>query len=297
VPEIPRPLPVTAFKALLADPYLWAVENVLGLQEVDHDLREMDPRGFGNLAHTVLETFAGSPGLASSDPEEIKAELFRILRRTVAGRFRAKPLPTVPLQVELLRSRLARFADWQARWRNDGWEVLCVEARTPANGVAFMVDDEPIFLSGRIDRIDRNRHNGDWTLIDYKTGDTGDRAAKARGRDGKWKDLQLPLYRLLLQDLRTRTGDRLDPPPPDAVVHLAYLPLSKDDQPVEADLAPWDDLALESAFEAARTVIRALREDRGVHFRPGESGRNARGEMAALMGLGSLESVSEGEEE
>ena len=62
--EIPQPIPVTAFRALLEDPYLWALQRLRGLDDPRHDLQELDPMGFGTLAHGVLERFARSPEAA-----------------------------------------------------------------------------------------------------------------------------------------------------------------------------------------------------------------------------------------
>ncbi|MCJ7627510.1 MAG: PD-(D/E)XK nuclease family protein, partial [Longimicrobiales bacterium] len=197
LPEIPRPLPVTAFRAILEDPYLWALQRILGLEEPRYDLQELDPMGFGTLAHEILEQFARSPEARSPDPAAIRRRLDTILTRRAERLFGPSPLPTVPLQVEQLRTRLRAFAEWQSGWVEEGWEIFCSEARTPAGGIPFDVDGVPVFLSGRIDRIDRNRTTGAWTVFDFKTGEGGADPASTRGRDGAWKDLQLPLYRHL----------------------------------------------------------------------------------------------------
>src|SRR5690606_10938234 len=55
--EPPNRLRVTDFKALLADPYRFALERILGLESLDDAARELDPMAFGNLGHTVLQRF------------------------------------------------------------------------------------------------------------------------------------------------------------------------------------------------------------------------------------------------
>ncbi len=295
LPEIPQPLPVTAFRAILDDPYLWALQRILGLEEPRYDLQELDPMGFGTLAHEVLEQFARSPEARSPDPEAIRRRLDTILTRRAERLFGPNPLPTVPLQVEQLRTRLRAFSEWQSEWVEEGWEIYCSEARTPAGGIPFDVDGIPVFLSGRIDRIDRNRATGAWTVFDYKTGEGGADPASARSRDGRWTDLQLPLYRHLLVGLQTSGGGSLETPGPGEAVDLAYLPLSKDTGLITPAIADWTPADLETAEEAAREVIRGLREAGGISFHPASSGRRARGDLAVLLGRGLLQTEEDEE--
>jgi len=292
--EIPQPIPVTAFRALLEDPYFWALQRLRGLDDPRHDLQELDPMGFGTLAHEVLERFARSPEAGSPDPKAIRGALDTILTHLVARLYGPSPLPTVPLQIEQLRTRLRAFADWQAEWVEGGWEVYCAEARTPPGGFPFDVDGIPVFLSGRIDRIDRHRTTGDLMVFDYKTGEGGSHPSSARKRDGEWKDLQLPLYRHLLGGLQISGDTPLEPPAAGVKVDLAYLSLSKDPGPIAPAIAEWTLEDLATANEAARDVIRKLRSSGGIFFDPLASGRKARGELAALLGHGILQ--AEGEE-
>ena len=126
-------------------------------------------------------------------------------------------------------------------------------------------------------------------VFDYKTGDSGAHPSSARGRDGKWKDLQLPLYRHLMGSLHTAEGAPLALPAVGLTLELAYLPISKDSGPLVPAVAEWDPADLASAEEAARDVIRKLRDAGGISFDPVESGRRARGEMASLLGRGLLQ--------
>jgi RecB family exonuclease len=302
VPDIPRPFPVTAFRSLLADPYLWALERILRLQEASDQARELDPLGFGSLAHRVLEVFGRSAEAESSDVKAVRGILHKTLDRVVEDQFGTNPLPTVPLQVEQLRTRLDSFAKWQAAWVAAGWRILAAEARTGPEGARFMVDEEPIFLSGRMDRIDIHRETKEWVVFDYKTGDSVTSPDKAhRGRTG-WKDLQLPLYRHMLGDLEGIE----ESPPVDVdgsrLLRLAYLPLTKDSREVAPRFAAWTEADMEEADEAAREIIRALRRDGAVAFDPASTGRKAWGSMASLLGQGvfqetrELEASSEGTE-
>jgi hypothetical protein len=295
IPELPRPLPVTAFRSLLSDPYTWALERILKLEEVSDQAQELDPLAFGTLAHKVLEVFGASPEAGSSDEKTVRAAIHSILDRIVRDRFGPSPLPTVPLQVEQLRSRLDAFAEWQAGWVGEGWRIHAVEARTIPEGAPFRVDEDTIYLSGRMDRIDFHEERGEWVIFDYKTGDTVDKPEKShRGRNG-WKDLQLPLYRHLLGYLDGVTGDPGIGPDGDTRLKLAYLPLTKNPRGMGPAIASWTSDDLEDADETARDVIRTLLRDGGVSFDPESTGRRAKGPLAALLGRGVFQEVMDAE--
>jgi hypothetical protein len=289
VEEIPQPIPVTAFRGLIEDPYSWALQAVLGVKESAFDLQELDPMSFGSLAHSVLEEFARSPEAGSSDPVEIRRCLDRLLNRQTSRVFGSSPLPAVPLQVEQVRMRLGAFADWQAMWVEEGWRIVCAEARTPPEGIPFDVDGEPVFLAGRIDRIDRNPTTGAWIVFDYKMGESGVDPSSALGRNGEWKDLQLPLYRRLLSDLRAADGSRVEAPKPGDEVSLAYLSIPKDLGSIAPAVAEWTSAELAAAEETARQLIRGLRQTRGIRFDPERTGKKVGGELATLLGRGLLQ--------
>jgi hypothetical protein len=199
----PASISVTAFQRFLESPYLFYLEHVLGLRTVDDRARELDPLGFGILAHDVLQAFGRDPEARGlTDEGALTDVLSSTLRRLGAERYGADPLPAVRLQLAQLDYRLARFATQQARRCAEGWEIRATEW-TPADGHhELLVDDEPIRITGRIDRIDHHPATGRWAIWDYKTGDTPRRPAAAhRRRDGTWRDLQLPLYCLLATEL------------------------------------------------------------------------------------------------
>jgi len=291
VASLPRPLPVTAFRALLEDPYVWALRAIRGLRETDHDLQELDAMSFGTLAHRVLEAFARTAEARSADTDAVVKALRGALKRTASAMFGSVSLPTVRLQVEQLSVRLEALAQWQANRFAEGWEIVATEARTPREGVAFDVDGDPVFLSGRIDRIDRHRETGELAVLDYKTGDRSVDLSLARGKGGEWRDLQLPLYGVLLRDPGLEGAPHAEPDRPAPTVRMGYLPLPKAPGPIREVLADWSQDDLASAEEAAREIIRKLRRDGGVAFDPERSGRGSRGWMGALLGQGILQAA------
>jgi hypothetical protein len=268
--EVPTKLAVTAFKAILADPYRFVLERIYRLDCVDDQARELDPLQFGILAHDVLQAFGqlaldSPPGVDITDAAAVGTTLVKLLDEEVAARFGDDALPAIALQAEQLKTRLRAFADRQAAWAGAGWRIVAVEQQGTGEGVPFDVDGEPILLRGRIDRIDHNPETGDWAVLDYKTGNTVDPPEKThrKGRTGQkeWIDLQLPLYRRLLKGLVDAEGRPVVDydPAGDGSVELGYISLPKDPAESAFLLAPWTEAELAEAEEVAREQIRTLR--------------------------------------
>jgi ATP-dependent helicase/nuclease subunit B len=303
-PELPVPVPlpplrVTDFRTLLEDPYAFALQRVLGLEPLDDAARELDGRGFGNLAHRVLERFGRSGDQNVPDAAVLTARLEALLDEEVGRRFGRHVHVAVRVQVEQLRARLRRFALKHADWLGAGWRVVSAECSTPAGGVAFDVDGEPVFLTARIDRVDR-KDTGEWAVFDYKTGDRGevpDRTHRRRSEPREWVDLQLPLYRRILPSLVAPDGSPIAPDALDHPVTLGYISLPRDLECVDIQLAPWTCAELDEAEEVARDVVRRLRSE---PFRFNPEGRRPRypdTRMDALLGRGQLIADDDEDEE
>ena len=75
------------------------------------------------------------------------------------------------------------------------------------------VDGEIFTVTGKIDRVDRHEETRQVAIWDYKTSDSGEGPNKAhikgRGKNQKWKDLQLPLYRHLVKEVDVVKNDNL----------------------------------------------------------------------------------------
>ena len=289
-PALPERISVTTFRRLLADPYLYALEAVLGLEGVDDQAREMDPLLFGNVAHAVLEAWGKSDARDSGEADEIQEALLDLLDKEVRSRFGRRPLPAVRLQAAQLRTRLGAFARWQAGHRARGWRVARVETRVDP-GVPFDVDGAPILLRGRIDRVDHHPGEGRWLLLDYKTGDRArdpDEVHRAGPKASRrWVDLQLPLYRKLAPALTRDDGGPLIPPDQMEGLGMGYLVLPRDRERTGLLEAAWSDQELDEAEEAARQVVRILREGRFV-FDPAASRVRPDDPLAPLLGQGVL---------
>lgn len=299
-PEPIRRLRVTAFRQILADPYTFALEHLLRLTPLDDRPRELDGLRFGSLAHAVLERFGRSADVHCADGARVRRRLDEVLDDEARERFGARPLPAVRIQLEQLRARLEPFARWHAARVGEGWRVVGVECETPEEGVAFEVDGEPIHLTGRIDRIDYHPDRRAWALFDYKTGDRGEgpeethRAGKPGAR--VWTDLQLPLYRHLLPLVRDADGRRPHAECGPGAIELAYIALPRDLDGVGPLVAEWSEEELREADECARAVIRLLRRN-VFAFDPQRARASRNSALAAVLGLGYLESAAGAEEE
>lgn len=277
-------MPVTAFQCYLASPYHFYLKYVLGLETVDDTAREMDGLAFGILAHDVLEAFGRSSLSASTDEGKIAAWLRARVEELGRGRYGVRPLPAVELQIAQLARRFALFARAQARRTAEGWRIHAVEWRpTKPVLLAMGAGEEPMPLRGKIDRIDVHESSGAWAILDYKTGLAPKDPEPAHRTKGEWRDLQLPLYTLLARELGLSGAPS-----------LGYFTLGQDENETRLRMAPWNASTIDSGLEAARAVVRKIREGK---FR--DIGRKFPDEpiLLALAGRGLLEAGETEDEE
>ncbi len=289
---------VTRFKAYLACRYRYYLRFECALNAVDDSARELDGAAFGNLIHVVLGAY-GRDTLVQRHSERARDIVDSLVERLNA---RARALygpelrrPVIRLQLEQARMRLTAFAECQAEQIRDGWQI--VYAENEKNGTLqceFMVDNEPIQLVGRIDRIDFHPLSRKLRILDYKTGDSALTPDQSHRKKEEWLDLQLPLYRHLWRKALPDFA-------PDCQVQLGYFNLPKKLDETRVELAHWDEALLKSADELARQVIRNLRSE--DFWPPAEDGTRAFGDEFAticledVFGAATREQDGEGEPE
>ncbi|MCA9068488.1 MAG: PD-(D/E)XK nuclease family protein, partial [Planctomycetaceae bacterium] len=91
-------------------------------------------------------------------------------------------------------------------------------------------------------------------ILDYKSSDSGaSPEEKHRDKEGNWTDLQLPLYRHLVQAVEGL--------PKTESVKLGYIVLPRNTESIGERLAEWTTAELDDADEVAKEVIRCVRRE------------------------------------
>lgn len=255
--RVPRPvksdaiiseLSVTRFSSYLACPYRFYLSEVVGLESLDDRVDEVPSNIFGNLMHDILEAFGKSDLRHSSEEEVISEFVLEQLDRGASYRFSRSALPTVAIQMQQLRRRLLAFATVQSERCRAGWRIWETEIKSLRHELS--VDGEPFTIKGRIDRIDVHEETGTYALLDYKSSESVKTPDKSHRNDQEWTNLQLPLYRLLAQEIPEIEGQ----------VELGFFVLPKDVSKVDVLVANWTAADFAKADETAHDVIRALRQ-------------------------------------
>ena len=252
------PMRVTEFRDYLACPYRYWLKHRLELSTSGDEALELGPGDFGTLIHECLDRFGKNEAIASSaDPREISDWLSAALDRFIDERYGPGAAPAVFVQAELARRRLREFARVQADRTGEGWVIHATEQIVRSS--AFVVDGVPVALSGKIDRIDHHPDDGRWEVLDYKTSARG-KTPERTHRDARgWIDLQLPLYRHLLVEVEGMPELDLANP---LRVGVGYFNVAARVEEIRIETASWTMPEYDSADEAAREVVRAVREGR-----------------------------------
>ena len=275
---------VTEFRDYLACPFRYYLRHVRKLEGISDDALEMDGGAFGSLVHDVLAALAKPEMVAETNADKIEAFLLDVLEKKLRAKYGRHPLVPLGVQIAQLRHRLSALAVWQAGWVRQGWRIA--HSEVSASGAELLVDGRSVALRGRIDRIDVHQDTGVAAVLDYKSGATVVAPEKAHRRfDGTWVDLQLPLYRHLLQGLDIR-----------GPVQLGYIAVPQDVSEVKAMLAEWDAATLEEADEVAREVVRRIRNHE--FWPPAQPGYGVPPDFAAICLEDVFDSrIQEGDEE
>jgi len=263
----------TDFSEYLACPFRYYLKKAHWLDTFTPDAREMDPKSFGTLVHEALEKF-GQQSPNEADPERIEELVLMHLDGAVHTLFGPTPSPAVRIQIEAARMRLGGFARVQAEEFAAGWRIVEVERKLDAEA-ANPLQIGLLKFSGKIDRIEKNERLGAWRILDYKTHTKATTPAKkhfgsrlpaewlagaevdyidsnGKNRNKRWKDLQLPLYRHILQHWH---GPQIGEQP----IFTAYFTLSAD--PAETAIHPFSELSedvFSSAMNCAAEIARRV---------------------------------------
>lgn len=242
VPDTVTEIKVTSFRDYLDCPYRYFLTRELKLWPVEDDVREMNAAVFGTLMHNVLSEFGVSGLRDARSALDIADYLKNVLQRRALAQFGRTRSATVSVQLRMIESRLDAFAEWQAENAKEGWKIAYSEQELTCADFADSLG-RPVRLKGRIDRIDKHSKTGEWRILDYKTSETAAKPNNTHRTKGEWKDLQLPLYRLLVKSL----GIERD-------ISLGYIQLPGDRSEIGDQMAEWTSEELQDAESLAREV-------------------------------------------
>ena len=212
-------LSASALETYARCPFRYFLTAVLGLsvQDDPEQLLTIRPRDRGTLVHMILHDFFSRLQRehrlpVRSQPQEPLRHLLTEmadLHCAIFARTKVTGLPLLwELEQERIRAQLLLFLQWEYE-RDDtfvpvgfeipfGREEASLEAPFfPAQLMSFVGDEaDPIFLHGRIDRIDITSDGQQARILDYKSGKS------IRGRFAGGTALQLPLYLFAARRLR-----------------------------------------------------------------------------------------------
>jgi len=263
----PSRLSVTKFRDYLKCPFRFYLKNILGMEELDDQKAEMDALDFGSLVHDVMHNMARSDEMSRcEDRLKLSEFLCSEADHWAIERF-GHPLPLqIRIQLDAAKQRLRAAARVQAGLVKEDWQILDSEVRIEAELASMRI-------SGRIDRIDRHMKTGQIRILDYKTSDNPQKPDEAHfgsvkdevadymlvdvdGKQKRWTDLQLPLYRILLPKEKYNENN----------IELGYfnLPRATDGTRV----AVWEDLNDELVGSATACAERIVEDIRNRRFWP-----------------------------
>lgn len=265
--------------------------------------REMDAAVFGNLIHKTLENFSheiipSGDKMLQLDQAYIQQRVQVLMQEEALRLFGPQPTPAVQIQLANASTRLNSFARTQADCFAEGWQIIDAERRLEPAGEGVL-HIGPLPLSGMIDRIDKNVETGALRIMDYKTFSTRKSPANAHfgpashnwlpaaeveisGKSKTWINLQLPLYRRILEHWYPKeTGEHL--------AQTAYFVLPSD--PNETVIDTFNELDEEGIYESALVCAEAVAEQihTGIYWPPQPFRSSWNDPIAPLLTNGPLE--------
>ncbi|MDR1367170.1 MAG: PD-(D/E)XK nuclease family protein, partial [Candidatus Accumulibacter sp.] len=245
---IPERISASAYKALIACPYLFFARHVLRLGEMDEVREEMKKNDYGNFVHRVLEIFhTRHPLISVLGKDDARSAL----QSCVDEVFDPSILDDFPAIAWKMRweKHLDAYLDWQRERETEGWRWACSEVK--AVSTLDIENGKRLELRGRIDRIDRRSGFGDLkiplvALLDYKT-------QKLKNvREYLEDDIQLALYAMIYDESIGRylegetDAGKVSPIPKET----AYIAL--DDDKIATIRSGSEDFSIEEIVESQK---------------------------------------------
>ena len=158
----PRQFSATEIDIWITDPYAIYAKKILRLKPLDDIVRTADAALRGSLFHDALADFTKANLAGELGPDALTQLL-------AFGRDRFANHISHPSVKYFWWTRFEAMAGWfieNEKRRRNGLQSVYAEI---CGALYLDAPLGPIKLTARADRLDRH-HNGDWTIIDYKTG-------------------------------------------------------------------------------------------------------------------------------
>ncbi|HBU08568.1 MAG TPA: hypothetical protein DEA99_05140 [Candidatus Omnitrophica bacterium] len=188
----------SSINTYLGCPLRFYYQYVLGLREKDSINEEPESSDVGVFIHDLLyEAYSGFIGKKPLINQRFRERFFRLLENNFEAEFKRKMKSDSFIVKKIMRIRMERFLDNEARREVD--EVVGLELELKDK---LSVDEKSFRFTCRLDRIDR-LSDGSLLVLDYKT--AGAELPKGAGKlpeedfsretlRDTVKSFQLPLY-------------------------------------------------------------------------------------------------------
>jgi ATP-dependent helicase/DNAse subunit B len=230
-----QPLSVTRLERYRRCPFIFYVENVLGLEIAEEPSFELEPRQWGIIFHTILERLYQKGDVPLDQmAERVRQILPRVMAQAALPYFWRLAIERI------FDDLLSGFLRCETRMREQGFHPVRVE-RT-VNSRIF----PDLLLKGRVDRIDRGPDS--LRIIDYKTGSTNITAGEIVNRRSH---IQLPLYAQMVSERYPDTP----------VTDIGIFDLREMKVSWLAEARPLDEL-IQAARDNTRDIVDQIRAGR-----------------------------------
>jgi ATP-dependent helicase/nuclease subunit B len=266
----------TRIRDYLECPFRYYLRYHLGMDEVDANPRQWEPRKFGTVLHEVLRKFGQNEEIRDCDHgETIYAVFMKFLDEWLDLNHPGGLSLPVDVQIASARERLRAYAFAQAAERAKGWEIRHVEWDVGRNdGPVWSLNGAKVSMT--LDRVDFHPGRRAWRVLDYKTGSVKDVEKEhlephadwkpklgdllppgPRGkRQRRWRNVQLPLYAAFLR----QSGADGPGVEPGHTIETGYVLLPRAASDIGFSIwKDYDEVLEASALEWSAEAVRRLR--------------------------------------
>ena len=194
---VPGTLSAAAYNSLRRCPYQFFVGRMLRLGELEEVSDELEKRDIGEILHAILHRFHRQLLETPMHDAADRRALLQTITDELFGRLLAEDGNALRFYRRWL-GVMPSYLAWQAAREAEGWHFDAGEVEVDTS--ITLLNERPLRLRGRIDRIDVHEEHG-VAVLDYKTQSP---MVLVRRAKTPFEDCQLPFYGVL--DARADRG-------------------------------------------------------------------------------------------